>query len=455
MEYKKEKYMINNRIVAGANIDIIPELSATLGVSYGTFLKNKGVIVLARDYRADSRMLKRAFVSGLMSAGVNVLDIHSASTNVLRFTIRRFGASGGVMFTAGHLYEGKTSIKFYNSHGIEYGQDFFTQIFDIINKKKIIRVHPHEVGQISTSGEIHSIYHKSMRQFIDSKLISKGNIRLVMDCANGPIGITAPPLFSSLDIDVIAINTFVPYKNTRILPNINSIRKMSRIIGSADADFGVAFDADASRAIFFDESGAVIDSDLLITLFFTDLINKDIKNPIVITSQTTTRILDEIANEYNIKLIRVENIPGHISNNIRLKMANLGISDGGKVRFPIYAPFTDTILVALKLCELIARSGEKLSSLISQCSQSIKIQKDLVVDQDVFYNYPKYLEKLKGKAEKIIDMLFGSKVFFGKEIGFITITPLVYFDRLRLSAELTDKANASEIFDLVESVLKV
>ena len=455
MEYLKKDLFINNRISAGANIDIIPEFSATLGVAFGSYLKNRGVVVLSRDYRADSRMLKRSFAAGLMSAGVNVLDIHEGATSTLRFTIRRFGASGGVMFTAGHLHEGKITIKFYNTHGIEYGLNFFKEIFDIMNNNKIIRVLPNSIGQISTSEDINTIYHRSLRNFIDHDLLEKTDLRVVMDCANGPIGNIAPPLFSSLDIDVIAINTFIPYKSFKLLPNINSLRKMSRIISSADASFGVAFDVDASRAVFFDETGAIIDSDLLLILFFMDLINKDIKNPVCITSQTTTKMLDHLSKEYKVKLIRVNNIPGEISENIRLKMANLGVSDSGKVRFPIYAPFTDITLVILKLSEMIARTGEKFSDLISQCPQSTQIQEDLLVKPEIFYNYHVYLNKLKDKVVRIIDTLYGAKIFFGKDKGFISINPHLYFDKLRLSAELDKECDIKELFDLIKNVLKV
>ncbi|TFF89485.1 MAG: hypothetical protein EU549_00505 [Promethearchaeota archaeon] len=453
MEYiDKNSIVNNNRISAGANIDITPEFTATLGAAYGTFLE-KGVVVLARDYRTDSRMLKRSFAAGLMSAGINVLDIHEGSTSTLRFSIRRFGATGGVMFTSGHLMKGKTAIKFYNGHGIEYGIDFIKKMFSIMNEKKINRVKPDEVGQISTSEDIDSIYNKAMAQFIDKELLAESDLRIVMDCANGPLGDTAPQLFSNLDIDVVAINTFKPYKSFKNLPDIESIRKVSRIVSSANADLGMACDVDASRVIFFMENGAVIDSDLLITLFFMDLLDRDIKNPIVITSQTTTRMLDELAKEYNVTLIRVDNIPGEISSKIRLKMGNLGISDGGKVRFPVYAPFTDIILVALKLCEIIARTNDNLSNLISQCPQSIKMQEDLTVKPDVFHNYNFYLEKIEDKIIKYVDTLFGVKLFFGNDKGFVNIIPQLYFDRLRLSAELNDTCDASELFSMIKEVL--
>jgi len=455
MSYSPKNLIVDNRISAGANVDIVPEFSATLGAAFGTYLDNNGVVVLARDYRTDSRMLKRSFAAGLMSAGVNVLDIHASSTPVLRFTIRRFGASGGVMFTAGHLHEGRTTIKFYNTHGVEFGTNFLYEIFSLIENNKIIRVQTEKLGEISTSEDINTIYHKSIKQFIENKLISNADLRVVMDCANGPVGKTAPPLFSNLDIDVVAINTFIPYKISEILPNINSIRKVSRIISSADADFGVAFDVDASRALFFDEMGSVIDSDLLSTLFFMDLLDKNLKSPTVITSRSTTKMLDTLAEEHNVKLIRVDNIPGEISNAIRLNMANLGVSDGGKIRFPIYAPFTDVILVSLKLAEIIAKSGEKLSNLIANCPQTIKQQEDLVVPPEVFYNFRACLNKIADKVEKIIDTLFGVKIFFGDDIGFINVIPQLYFDRLRLIAELNKNVDAQKLFDMIKGALKI
>ena len=96
-----ESIIQDNRIV-GSYKQILPEDAALLGAAVGTWIKNKATIAIARDFRIDSRMMKRAFTGGLMSTGVSALDFHGSPTPLLQFYIRRFGADAGVMFTSGH-----------------------------------------------------------------------------------------------------------------------------------------------------------------------------------------------------------------------------------------------------------------------------------------------------------------------------------------------------------------
>ena len=65
----------NDRFSSKVNVEMTPEFASTLGAVYGTYLNNDGVIAVARDYRLDSRMLKRAFMAGAMSAGIKLLNL--------------------------------------------------------------------------------------------------------------------------------------------------------------------------------------------------------------------------------------------------------------------------------------------------------------------------------------------------------------------------------------------
>ena len=88
----------NGRIVAKANYVFTPEISCSLGSIHGSLFNQTESLVIGRDYHNDSRMLKRAYTSGVMSTGVNLLNLGDCTFPMLQFTIRRFGASGGVLF---------------------------------------------------------------------------------------------------------------------------------------------------------------------------------------------------------------------------------------------------------------------------------------------------------------------------------------------------------------------
>ncbi|MHA2503120.1 MAG: hypothetical protein ACXAE3_09630 [Candidatus Kariarchaeaceae archaeon] len=142
-----DRIIRENRIV-GTYEQILPEFAATLGASVGTWLKNKATIAIARDFRSDSRMMKRAFTGGLMSSGVSALDFHAAPTPLLQFYIRRFGADAGVMFTSGHYEEDKTSIRLFDENGAELTMEKLSEIHDILKSGAIRRVPPREMVNI-------------------------------------------------------------------------------------------------------------------------------------------------------------------------------------------------------------------------------------------------------------------------------------------------------------------
>ena len=107
------------RIIGRANYIFTPELASSIGSIHGSLHKQGESIVMGRDYHNDSRMLKRAYTSGLMSTGVNTLNLQDCTFPLLQFTIRRFGAGGGVYFSGGHLYSEDVGIRFVDAGGIE------------------------------------------------------------------------------------------------------------------------------------------------------------------------------------------------------------------------------------------------------------------------------------------------------------------------------------------------
>ncbi len=445
-----EDLLVGARIVAEPNVELTPEISATLGAAWGTFLKNQGSIVLARDYRPESRMLKRAFVAGIMSAGINALDLTAAPIPVLQFAIRRFGTVGGAIFTSHHAHpSNKIEVKLYDRSGIEYNRKKIKEIIDICGKDTIIRSKPEKIGNLIQTLEVNELYEKSITQFVDMSLFK--DLEIVADCSNGPIGAIIPSILSRVGIEVIALNAHTS-TIMKALPNLDSLKKLSKVITSTDASFGVCFDVDGSRAIFFDEKGNYIPSDLILTLFVLEQLKKGAK--LIVTTETTTMILEEVIQEIpDAKLIRVKNIPGSVANTIRIRQADFGGSDTGKIRFPEYAFFSDTALTALKLLEIITKSGEPLSQLVANVPQTIKSRFEISVSKEQFEKFHEILETNLGDL-KTIDTLIGLKIFFGPELGWIHVIPSFNETKLLLSGEIKTPAKTPELFKTIEYALE-
>jgi phosphomannomutase/phosphoglucomutase len=441
-----------SRIVAEPNKTLTPEITASLGAAFGTYLENRGTVALARDYRRESRMLKRAFVAGLMSAGINAMDLTIAPIPVLQFAIRRFGASGGAMFTSHHAHHTyMIELKFYDRSGIEFNVKKTEELLELCDQNKIKRAKLGEVGNLIQTEQIADLYERAITQFVDTSLFKDANMQIVVDCSNGPIGAIIPSILTQVGVDIIALNSYAPSILTG-LPTLNSLKRLSTVISSTNATFGVCFDVDGSRAIFFDERGNYISSDLLLTLFVLEELKKGAK--IFITTETTTAILEQvISNVPDAKLIRVKNIPGTVATAMRMHQAHFGGSDTGKLRFPEYALFSDTALVTLKLLEIIAKSKKTLTDLLATVPQTIKTEYELALPEKIFLDFHEILEDNLGDM-KVIDTLIGVKVFFGPELGWIHVIPSFHENKLLLRGEIVNPAKATELFKTIEYALE-
>ncbi|TFG17424.1 MAG: hypothetical protein EU530_10650 [Promethearchaeota archaeon] len=453
------------RIIARANHILTPELAAKIGAAHGTFLKKKGhkVIVAARDYFNNSRMLKRAYLSGMMSTGINILNLHYAPVPLLQFCIRRFGADGGVYLSSGHVYEGDTGIRFYDTSGIEFQVTHLQAINQIFKHNKIKRVDPLLIGTLSDITQTFDVYKGAIPQFVNQKSISESGLKVVVDCSYGPTGDITPEILNSMNVGVIALNTYYRALDDRLFPDLDSIRDTSAIVKAADADLGVIFDSDGSRLLVFDETGTLVDFEDLIMLLISndEYIIKNKENPIIITT-CCSRIIDEYAENFGYKINRVVNLPGEISSKIRQERGIFGAADTFKFYFPIYGPFPDGTFTLLKLLEVLSKREEPLSSLVRNYPKTIKVYRSINVSKTTLYDFRQIIkEKLKSDNLHILDTLIGIKIVFeeGKEesgfkASWVMIQPSVQRNSLIISSETPDPEKSEILIQKIEEVLK-
>lgn len=453
------------RIIARANYILTPELAAKIGAAHGTYLKKNGykVIVAARDYFNNSRMLKRAYISGMMSTGINILNLHYAPVPLLQFCIRRFGADGGVYLSSGHVYEGDTGIRFYDTSGIEFQVSHLQHINQIFIKDKIKRVDPLNIGTISDITQTFDVYKGAIPQFVNRNSIKEANLKVVVDCSYGPTGDITPEILNSLNVGVIALNTYYRALSDRLFPDLDSIRDSSAIVKAADADLGVVFDSDGSRLLVFDETGTLVDFEDLIMLLISndDYIQKNKESPIITTS-CCSRIIDEFAKNYKFTIHRVVNLPGEISSKIRQERAIFGAADTFKFYFPIYGPFPDGTFTLLKLLEVLSKREESLSSLVRNFPKPIKVYRSINVSKDVVYNFQQILkENLKSQNLLILDTLIGIKIIYKEgtpetefKASWVMVRPSLHRNSMIITAETPDPETSEKLIQNIEEILK-
>ena len=131
-----------------ANVDITPELAAKLAMAYGTSLRKGTTVAISRDSSRAARMLKRAIMSGLNAAGIDVLDLEVASVPVTRFLVRSPRALGGVTVRLDHKDPDRVLVRFFDSAGSDISEDAQRKMERLFQREDFRRVLAEEIGDI-------------------------------------------------------------------------------------------------------------------------------------------------------------------------------------------------------------------------------------------------------------------------------------------------------------------
>ena len=443
------------RIIGRANYIFTPEISSSIGSIHGSLFNEDETIVIGRDYHNDSRMLKRGYTSGVMSTGVDILNLSDCTYPLSQFTIRRFGASGGVYFSGGHLYSEDVGIRFVDAGGIEFEKNEIQKIIDSYNSypSTVRRVEPSKIGQITAIPQTQDVYVKSLQQFVDNKAIRNANLKVVIDCSYGPTGKITPLLLNDIGTEFIALNTHYRERSEIPVPSINSIRNTADIVKASNSHLGVCFDVDGSRILILDENGLEISFEDLLMLFVTyeDRIKKSTSNTIV-TTPSISPIVVKYIEDAGHPVKQYENYPGEISRQVREQRACFGAADTLKFYFPQYAPFSDGNFILLKLLEIMTKENDLLSALIRGFPKGIKVNKSIPVPSRIIENiHNKLIEFAELHDLRYHDIINELKIL--DEEANMTIKVALNRDSILLSSEAKDPKKSKEMIETISHLI--
>ena len=435
----------NGRIVGKANYIFTPEIASSIGSIHGSSFKVDETVVIGRDYHNDSRMLKRGYTSGMMSTGINVLNLSDCTFPLLEFTIRRFGASGGTYFSGGHLYSEDVGVRFADAGGIELAPLEIKKIIDSYNTypAQIRRVDPRMIGRIIDIPQTQDVYIKSLEQFVNKIQIKDANLKIVVDCSFSPTGKVTPLLINEVGVEVIALNTHYRERSKIPVPSVNTIKNTAEIVKASNSHLGVCFDVDGSRILVLDENGLEISFEDLLMLFIAyDQRIKNSKNSPVIITPSVSPVIKNFIEESGHPIKLVENYPGELSRQIRQERACFAAADSLKFYFPSYAPFSDGNFTLLKILEIMAVQKDLISSLTKGFPKGIKVNKTIPVSAEIIDGMHNRLIEFADEHDlKYQDIINELKII--DDDVYVIIKVALNRNAVLLSAESEDK-NKSE-----------
>ena len=266
------------------------KLSELVGGATARFL-NPGSVVVTRDMRTSSESLAKGLIEGLVTAGANVLDAGVASTDANYFAIGYYRQGGGVQVTASHNPAQYNGFKISREQAIPLSYDTGLANIERLALGPALRPAEHR-GKVE-----HKDILPDWKRHVLNFVRRMEPLNVVIDAGNGMAGKMLPPVLADLPLRV----TDMYFKLDGTFPNHEAnplkeenLRDLQKAVREKGADLGVAFDGDADRCIFVDNTGAPVPCDLMTALLVGYLIGGGRKEAVVYDLRSSRVVAEEI-----------------------------------------------------------------------------------------------------------------------------------------------------------------
>ncbi|MGA7105814.1 MAG: phosphomannomutase/phosphoglucomutase [Candidatus Deferrimicrobiaceae bacterium] len=381
--------------------DLTPETVVSIGMGFGTYAARAGgkSLMVGRDCRLSSPSFRDALVEGILSAGMNVVDVGICPTPLLYFSILRFGADGGVMVTGSHNPPEFNGFKLCVGPVTLYG-DKIREIRRIIERGDFV------LGQ---GKESRRNVVDDYREYVASNISIPRRLKVVVDAGNGTAGPVAPPLFRELGVDVVELFCDMDGRFPNHFPDPTvpeNLASLIRVVRETRADVGVAYDGDADRIGAVDDRGEVLFGDSLLTLFAREILRRKPGATIISEVKASQNLYDDIARHGGRPVMWKA---GHslIKKKMREESAEVAGEMSGHIFFSDrYLGFDDAIYASARLFEILAHSDRPLSEMLSDLPPVVATPEIRVEcpDEDKFLVVEKVAKIVRPQAKEVIDV---------------------------------------------------
>lgn len=366
------KYFGTDGVRGLANIELTPELAFKLGRCGGYVLLNHAQndthprVLVGRDPRISGQMLEQSLIAGLLSVGIEVLQLGVVSTPAVAYLTRIQNVSAGVMISASHNPAQDNGIKFFGADGFKLSDDQEKEIEDLLDavEDTLPRPSAEGLGTVESYLEGGFKYIEFIKSTIDSTL---SDMKVCLDAANGATTPLLSRLFADLETEFYLMGNKPDGIN--INENVGSTHpeQLQQFVLETGADVGLAFDGDGDRLIAVDELGRIVDGDKIMFICGKYLNEQGLlkQNTIVSTVMSNLGFHKAIEKAHlNTVLTAVGD--RYVVEEMRQNHYNLGGEQSGHIVFLDLNTTGDGILTGVQLLNVMKQTGKKLSQLADE-----------------------------------------------------------------------------------------
>lgn len=322
-------------------------------------------IVIGRDTRESGESIEQALIAGASRAGAKCMSAGVITTPGVAFLTRKLQASAGVVISASHNPYQDNGIKIFAPSGRKMDDSVERQIeADIFTNGKPVQA---TADSRPRSPQLEEQLHEDYLSFLADD-IGKGltldGLTIVVDCANGASCAFAPVLFERLGARIIAINASPDGRNINLNCGSLHIESLREKVLGEHADLGVAFDGDADRALFIDNTGNFVDGDATLWVLAQHLQSHGkLKDNVVVATVMSNIGLEIALRSAGIRLVRADVGDKYVLEELLRLRASLGGEQSGHIILPELSLAGDGMITALCLLRALRESRKTLAEM--------------------------------------------------------------------------------------------
>ena len=319
-------------------------------------------IAVGHDMRVSSPSMAEAVIAGAAGAGAEVLELGLVGTEMVYFAVGELGLDGGIAVTASHNPKEYTGMKIVREGALPVGGE--SGLLEIRDRAQEAPGNDGSPGKVERY-DIWEQYVERVLSFVDPETIEP--LKVVIDAANGMAGTMLPPVLEHLpQLEVVRCyfepdGTFPNHEPNPLLPENREF--IVRKTLEEGADLGVAFDGDADRCFFVDDSGEFVPGDFATALFAESVLAKEPGAKVIYDVRASWAVPQTIERAGGTPLI---NRVGHayIKHRMREEHAAFGGEVSGHYYFSGFSQADSGVVPFLLMLELLSKRGQKLSEIL-------------------------------------------------------------------------------------------
>lgn len=379
------KYFGTDGIRGRANTGAMsPQMVLRIGQAIGITLReveSRPRVIIGKDTRVSGYTIEGALTAGLCSVGAYPLLVGPLPTPGVAYLTRGMRATAGIMISASHNPFSDNGIKIFDRNGFKLPDGLEAQIEALIDDPDL----DHKLVQGEIFGRAKRIedaigqYAVFLKERFPKELSLEGR-RIVIDCAHGAGYRVAPKVFEELGAEIFCINDDPNGLNINQEGGSLYPEKLQAEVLKYRADLGFAMDGDADRITLVDEKGQIIDGDQILVLCALHMKRHGVlKNDAVVCTIMSNKGLEDALKAQGISVIRTAVGDRHVMEQMRSMGAVIGGEQSGHLIFLDSSTTGDAILAALKVAEIMERTGAPASELAKQMKRIPQITKSVKV----------------------------------------------------------------------------